>query len=236
MTMEFPPISGPRRPPGDSTPACSPAGPSPSPPAGPGPLAAPDLALHLRAGGAGLFPTDTVPALAASPAAAQSLWRLKQRPIDKPLILMGADLQQLRQLLAIPWRPGWLQMAEQSWPGAVTLVLPITGPITEWLHPGGRSLGLRVPDCAAARDLLRLSGPLATTSVNRSGEPAALDALAAARGFPELPLLAPIPWPACRGQASRVLAWREASGECQEEWQELRPGPQAGFRLGEPQA
>jgi L-threonylcarbamoyladenylate synthase len=156
--------------------------------------------------------------------------------MDKPLILMGADLQQLWQLLAIPWRPGWLQMAAQCWPGAVTLVLPITGPISEWLHPGGQSLGLRVPDCAAARDLLRLSGPLATTSVNRSGEPAALDALAAARVFPELPLLAPIPWPACRGQASRVLAWREASGDDPEEWHELRPGPAGAIRAGGPPA
>jgi L-threonylcarbamoyladenylate synthase len=233
MTIEFPPSSGPRHPLGDAAAAASPGAPSP----GPWTLAAPDLALHLGKGGAALFPTDTVPALAASPAAAQSLWALKRRPMDKPLILMGADLQQLLQLLAMPWPSGWLQMAEQSWPGAITLVLPIHGPITEWLHPGGRSLGLRVPDCAAARDLLRLSGPLATTSVNRSGEPAALDALAAARVFPELPLLAPIPWPVCRGQPSRVLAWREASGDDPQQWQELRPGPpDANRRPGEPQA
>lgn len=231
MTIEFPPSSEPRRPHGDDAAAASPCAPFP----GPWTLAAPDLAQHLETGRAALFPTDTVPALAASPAAAQSLWDLKRRPMDKPLILMGADVQQLRQQLAIPWPLGWLQMAEQSWPGAVTLVLPIHGPITEWLHPGGRSLGLRVPDCTAARDLLRLSGPLATTSVNRSGEPAALDALAAARVFPELPLLAPIPWPACRGQPSRVLAWREASGHDPEEWQELRPGPSGAIRPEEPQ-
>lgn len=195
-------------------------------------LATQHLAKHLRDGGAALFPTDTVPALAASPAAAQCLWPLKRRPMDKPLILMGADLGQLRQLLAIPWHTGWLEMAEQCWPGAVTLVLPIAGPITEWLHPGGRSLGLRVPDCAAARELLRLSGPLATTSINRSGEPAALDAMAAAGVFPELPLLAPIPWPACRGQASRVLAWSEDRSGGLEAWQEVRPGPQASGNPG----
>lgn len=207
-----------------------------APTSGPWALAAPDLAEHLRGGGAALFPTDTVPALAASPAAAQGLWPLKRRPMDKPLILMGADLPQLLQVLAIPWRLGWLEMAEQCWPGAVTLVLPIAGPITEWLHPGGRSLGLRVPDCAAARDLLRLSGPLATTSINRSGQPAALDAMAAGGVFPELPLLAPIPWPACRGQASRVLAWSESRGGGLEEWQELRPGPQASGDPGALQA
>lgn len=213
---------------GDSAQAGGPGAPT----SGPWALAAPDLAEHLRGGGAALFPTDTVPALAASPAAAQGLWPLKRRPMDKPLILMGADLEQLRQVLAIPWPPSWLEMADQCWPGAVTLVLPIPGPITEGLHPGGRSLGLRVPDCVAARDLLRLSGPLATTSINRSGEPAALDAMAAAGVFPELPLLAPIPWPACRGQASRVLAWRSDSSGGLEQWQELRPGPQASGNPG----
>lgn len=199
-------------------------------------LAAEDLAQHLRAGGAALFPTDTVPALAASPAAAQSLWRLKRRPMDKPLILMGADLEQLQERLAIPWRTGWLEMAKQHWPGMVTLVLPISGPITQCLHPGGGSLGLRVPDCEVARNLLRMSGPLATTSINRSGQPSALDALAAARAFPELPLLAPLPWPACRGHASRVLAWHEASGTSPEEWRELRSLPPGEDQLRDPLA
>lgn len=232
MTQDPPAISAQQAPRGDLEAAGSHGGHAP----GPWCLAAEDLAQHLTAGGAALFPTDTVPALAASPAAAQSLWRLKQRPMDKPLILMGADLEQLQELLAIPWRSGWLEMAKQHWPGMVTLVLPIAGPISQCLNPGGGSLGLRVPDCAAARNLLRLSGPLATTSINRSGEPSALDALAAARVFPELPLLAPLPWPACRGQASRVLAWREGSGTRPEEWVELRSLPPGDDQLRAPLA
>ena len=102
-------------------------------------LCAEPLAQHLRAGGAALFPTDTVPALAALPAQASILWQLKRRPMDKPLILMAADLEQLRQLLPITWRRSWLEMAEQRWPGAVTLGLPIEGPITQWLHQIGRA-------------------------------------------------------------------------------------------------
>ena len=43
-----------------------------------------DLAQRLAAGEAALFPTDTLPALAARPAQAAELWRLKQRPSDKP--------------------------------------------------------------------------------------------------------------------------------------------------------
>ncbi len=182
-----------------------------------------DLARCLAAGEAVLFPTDTLPALACRPAAAALLWRLKQRPADKPLILMGADLSQLIEVLAVPWQEAWLEQALSSWPGAVTLVLPITGDLTDHLHPGGTSLGLRVPACERARELLRLSGPLATTSANRSGEPAATTAAEAARQFPGLALLEPLPWPPGSGQASTVLAWR-GEERSDDPWAVLRPG------------
>lgn len=194
---------------------------TPLPPGGApsGGLEAGALAARLVAGEAGLFPTDTLPALAVRPAAAARLWQLKARPADKPLILMGADLHQLIEALAVPWRREWLEQARCCWPGAVTLVLPIAGTLTEALHPGGNSLGLRVPCCPVAQELLGLSGPLATTSANRSGQPAATTAVEAAASFPDLPLLAPLPWPAGSGQASAVLAWQPDGT-----WRVLRAG------------
>ncbi|MFY8148661.1 MAG: L-threonylcarbamoyladenylate synthase [Prochlorococcaceae cyanobacterium] len=182
-------------------------------------LKAPALAERLQRGAAALFPTDTLPALAACPEHADQIWRLKGRPQDKPLILMGADLEQLRGALPLEWRPEWLALAESGWPGALTLVLPAAGAWVEALHPGGGSLGLRVPACEAARELLRLSGPLATTSANRSGEPPATSAPEAAALFPELPLLGAVPWPEPSGQASTVISWSDDGG-----WQLLRAG------------
>lgn len=192
---------------------------------GPKPLQARELARSLRSGSAALFPTDTLPALAAAPANASQIWRLKQRPQDKPLILMAADRSQLQQALGQPWQPEWLEAAEVVWPGAVTLVLPASGPWAEALHPGGNSLGLRIPACEPARELLRLSGPLATTSANRSGEPAASSADQAAALFPTVPLLAPLPWPEAAGQASTVLAWSPRG------WRVLRSGASLPDRL-----
>ena len=185
------------------------------------------LAKCLAEGQAVLFPTDTLPALASRPETAALLWRLKQRPADKPLILMGADLPQLIEALGVAWPQPWLEQARRSWPGAVTLVLPIAGSLTTHLNPGGNSLGLRVPACDRARELLRLSGPLATTSANRSGEPPATTAAEAARQFPALSLLEPVPWPAGSGQASTVLAWRGAEQGNTNPWAVLRPGATA---------
>ncbi len=185
------------------------------------------LVERLAAGEAALFPTDTLPALAARPEAAALLWRLKARPADKPLILMGADLPQLVAALGVSWREPWLDQARRCWPGAVTLVLPITGAITGQLHPGGTSLGLRVPACPPALRLLRLTGPLATTSANRSGEPPATTAVEAARRFPGLALLDPLPWPEGSGQASTVLAWRDPEDGEGDPWAVLRSGVEA---------
>lgn len=188
-----------------------------------------ELARRLRAGEPALFPTDTLPALAAVPAAAWALWRLKRRPADKPLILMAADLDQLLAWLGAAWPAqapeAWLDQARRCWPGAVTLVLPISGPSTDALHPGGASLGLRIPACEPALELLRLSGPLATTSANRSGDEAARSAAEAAVVFPGVPLLAPLPWPEGSGQASTVLAWEGGDDQgAAPAWRVLRPG------------
>ena len=192
-----------------------------------------ELAERLAAGEAVLFPTDTLPALAARPEAAGLLWELKARPADKPLILMGADLSQLVELLGVPWQQPWLEQARRCWPGAVTLILPISGVITAQLHPGGSSLGLRVPACPPAQELLRRSGPLATTSANRSGQPAATTAAEAAEQFPDLALLEPLPWPAGSGQASTVLAWHGDGQGSAGPWAVLRPGAPAAPRGGE---
>lgn len=199
----------------------------PVPSAAPVVLRASELAQCLQAGSAVVFPTDTLPALAASPGHAGQIWQLKQRPADKPLILMAADLEQLRDVLGQPWHSEWLQVARAVWPGAVTLVLPASGAWATALHPGGGSLGVRIPASEQARGLLHCSGPLATTSANRSGEPAATTAAEAAILFPTVPQLEPVPWPPATGVASTVLGW-SAEG-----WRVLRAGASlpAGLNL-----
>ena len=166
------------------------------------------IEVHLRAGGAALLPTDTLPALASMPEQAAQIWRLKKRPQDKPLILMGADVDALLCHVAPAARADASALAQLHWPGALTLVLPAFGPCAETLNPGVATLGLRIPACKPMLDLLRCSGPLATTSANLSGEPASRTETEAAGAFPDLPLLAPIPWPAPSYQASTVIVWR----------------------------
>ena len=173
-------------------------------------LEATALVQRLRAGEAAIIPTDTLPGLAVMPDQAQTLWHLKRRPADKPLILMGATVDDLLQEVDVSCHREVEALAGHYWPGALTLVLPACdGGAACHLNPGGRTLGCRIPACKQTRELLQISGPLATTSANRSGEPASMTSADASRYFPDVAQLGPQPWPQPSGQASTVLVWVE---------------------------
>lgn len=120
------------------------------------------------------FPTDTVPALAVRPDRAALIFAAKQRSQTKPLILMAANpadwwayVQGSAAEQAI-----WRQVTEHYLPGALTLVLPASDRLPPEINPTDpTTIGLRVPDHAIARYILSMTGPLATTSANRSGQP-----------------------------------------------------------------
>ncbi|GAB4158046.1 MAG: L-threonylcarbamoyladenylate synthase [Cyanobacteria bacterium J069] len=127
--------------------------------------------------GAGLisFPTDTVPALASRPDAAGLIYAAKQRSETKPLILMGGNVEDLWNFVADDEvaKAHWQASADRCFPGAVTLVLPASDRLPRAMNPSNpTTIGIRVPNHALARHLLTQTGPLATTSVNRSGQPA----------------------------------------------------------------
>ncbi|MEM9006774.1 MAG: L-threonylcarbamoyladenylate synthase [Cyanobacteria bacterium P01_F01_bin.86] len=153
-----------------------------------------DFVHQVRAGEAlASFPTDTVPALATRPDQSSRIYAAKQRPPTKPLILMGATLADL-----LPYVVGsegdllqWQQITERYWPGALTLVLPASDRVPMAMNPMQTgTLGIRVPNHPLARYLLSQTGPLATTSVNRSGQPPLEDMEEIAVQFPEALLLA----------------------------------------------
>ena len=165
------------------------------------------LLSRLQSGEVVIIPTDTLPGVAAMPAHAHRIWGLKRRPADKPLILMAATVEALLEHVDDCCHGDAAALARRHWPGALTLVLPARSGYVNQLNPGGLSLGCRIPACALAKQLLVESGPLATSSANLSGQPAASNAEEAARQFPEIAQLGPQPWLPHSGQASTVLAW-----------------------------
>uniref|UniRef100_A0A832H2W8 L-threonylcarbamoyladenylate synthase n=1 Tax=Oscillatoriales cyanobacterium SpSt-402 TaxID=2282168 RepID=A0A832H2W8_9CYAN len=134
-----------------------------------------DLVVGVRSGDRlTSFPTDTVPALASHPDRADLIFAAKQRSLDKPLILMAATIDDLWEYVvgSLEERAVWEQTAKRYLPGALTLVLPASDRVPSALNPTDpTTIGVRVPNHALARAILTQTGPLATTSANRSGEP-----------------------------------------------------------------
>jgi L-threonylcarbamoyladenylate synthase len=102
---------------------------------------------------------------------------------------MAASPEDVQRLARNPPPSAWT-LARAFWPGPLTLVLPAGPAISEAIHAGSGTVGLRSPDHAVALAILHAAGrPLALTSANLSGEPdatSAQDALAALNGRVDL--------------------------------------------------
>ena len=131
-------------------------------------------AAILRAGGLVGIPTETVYGLGANgldPAAVRRIFEAKGRPQDNPLILHIPD-------------PSWLErycrdvpaaarrLAEQFWPGPLTMILPRRALVPDEVTCGLETVGVRCPDHPVTLAIIRAAGvPVAAPSGNRSGRP-----------------------------------------------------------------
>ena len=65
------------------------------------------------------------------------------------------------------------ELAREFWPGALTLIVQSQPTLTWDLGETRGTVALRVPDDEITRGLLQATGPLAVSSANRTGMPAA---------------------------------------------------------------
>ncbi len=124
-------------------------------------------------GSIGIIPTDTVYGLVARAAdiqAVERLYALKKRE-GKPGTLIAASIDQLEQL---GLKRRYMKAVEQFWPGPVSVVIPVADPNLHYLHLGKQSLAVRIPKNDTLQALLKLSGPLLTSSANPPGKQTAI--------------------------------------------------------------
>ncbi|MBO0842432.1 MAG: threonylcarbamoyl-AMP synthase [Nocardioides sp.] len=133
-------------------------------------------ATALQAGQVVVVPTDTVYGIAADAfdrSAVQRLLDAKGRGREKPPPVLVSNVATLDALATRV--PDWARtLGEALWPGALTLVLH-QQPSLQWDLGDSRStVALRVPDHALLRKVIDRVGPLAVSSANRTGRPAAV--------------------------------------------------------------
>lgn len=125
----------------------------------------------LSAGGLVAFPTDTVYGLGAfafDANAVSSIYDVKGRGGEKAIPILIGDFEQLGQV-SLGVNNMCQKLARRFWPGPLTVVVPRHTSIPEAVSPYP-TVGVRIPDFEPTRELLRLTGPLAVSSANLSGQ------------------------------------------------------------------
>lgn len=132
-----------------------------------------EAAECVKGGGTLIFPTDTVYGIGCAledEKAVGAIYAVKQRPADKPLAIHLAEPADAEQF-ASELTPAAQAVMRALWPGAVAVI------VTRRPHRAAAAacdlptISLRCPGDAACAAILRVTGPLAATSANRSGRP-----------------------------------------------------------------
>lgn len=135
-------------------------------------------AQAARAGELVVLPTDTVYGIGAdafNTSAVQRLLATKGRGPDMPVPVLVGSWSTIEGLVtALPSVAR--KLIEAFWPGGLSLVVE-QAPSLRWnLGDTQGTVMVRMPLHPMALDLLRAVGPMAVSSANRSGSPAALTA------------------------------------------------------------
>ena len=128
----------------------------------------------IKAGELVAFPTETVYGLGANGLDSEAVAKIyvaKGRPSDNPIILHIAKLAELNSLTN-DLSPMAKKLAENFWPGPMTLVVPRSKIVPDIVTAGLDTVAVRLPDNENARKLIQAAGvPIAAPSANISGRP-----------------------------------------------------------------
>lgn len=127
----------------------------------------------IKKGGIVIFPTETVYGIGANGLdtnAIEKLYKLKERPDNKPISLLVSDIDMVN-LVAKDITDIEYKLMEKFFPGPLTLILKKRDIVPDILTAGQDTVGIRVPSEKTARELIkRVGNPIATSSANISGE------------------------------------------------------------------
>jgi len=126
----------------------------------------------LKAGEVVAYPTEAVYGLGCDPfnqQALEKLFHVKQRPIEKGVILVAASVEQVLPYVEL-MDTDWQQSVLDSWPGPVTWVLPLKKALPDWITGGRNTVAIRVSDHPIVHALCSaFDSPIVSSSANLSG-------------------------------------------------------------------
>jgi L-threonylcarbamoyladenylate synthase len=141
---------------------------------------------RFRAGGVLAYATESCFGLGCDPFNVRAIRRIlaiKARPTHKGLIVIAANLQQLRPLIR-PLTPAQLATVQRYWPGPYTFLLPASRRVPTLLRGRHDKIAVRISAHGEAAALCQaLGSPLVSTSANRAGQKSLKTARACRQAF-----------------------------------------------------
>lgn len=137
-----------------------------------------EAAVLLRQGGLLIYPTETFYALGAIPVprAVERIFGLKGRDFTKALPLIASTRKAVLNVVS-GWPETAEKLAQDFWPGPLTLILPANSSLPSILHAGSGKVAVRIsPHPVASRLAESAGGLLVSTSANKAGQPPQNDA------------------------------------------------------------
>lgn len=142
------------------------------------PSAIATAARAVQAGSVVVLPTDTLYGIGAdafNPSAVNSVLAAKGRGRDLPVPVLVGSWSTIDGLVSVV--PASMRaLIEAFWPGGLTLVVEHAPSLAWDLGDARGTVAIRMPLHPIALDLLAMTGPMAVSSANISGQPAAVTA------------------------------------------------------------
>lgn len=130
-----------------------------------------ELADILADGGVGLVPTDTIYGLSASiyaQRAVEKIYRMKNRGLEVPMIILISSISDLEKF-RIELSKEEERLLGLNWPGRITFILKANKGF-DYLRRGKSTLAFRCPQNTELCELLKIAGPIVSTSANLTGQ------------------------------------------------------------------
>lgn len=129
----------------------------------------------IKAGGVGVFPTDTIYGLVGSALnkkTVKQIFKIRKRDKNKPMIVLVSSQSEIKQF-GVKTNNYQKKVLNKLWPGKVSVILPCKNKIFSYLHRNSGGLAFRMPKNKNLINLLKLTGPLVAPSANiQGGKPA----------------------------------------------------------------
>lgn len=138
------------------------------------------LLKSFQEGSVFAYPTEAVFGLGCDPLnpdAMEHILQLKQRPVEKGVILVADEWSRVAKFVDAEKIPaGLLGQVLDSWPGFITWLMPKSAAAPDWICGDSELIAIRISAHPVIRQLCQtLKSPLVSTSANISGEAAIQD-------------------------------------------------------------